>query len=204
MGLPLDTTAARPKSKLYHESRFALSLSLFRPSPTLILYPLARYATLPCLSSSLASWYVRTIATAYSLCPVSIPEIYPSDPLTPPLPLSRSRSSYLSLRIPRGDLPTARSLNNETPFPRLRLNSRPEEARSASLFRADVPRASMISRLSTYLFSSLHPTPVFRLLSSRFPHPDLPTSDYRRDRSPLTLKNDSIKKDRMSYHICAE
>lgn len=92
MGLPLDTTAARPKSKLYHESRFALSLSLFRPSPTLILYPLARYATLPCLSSSLVSWYVRTIANGLQ----SLPGIYPRNLTERP---SNSAASSLAFTL---------------------------------------------------------------------------------------------------------
>lgn len=90
MGLPLDTTAARPKSKLYHESlRFALSLSLFRPSPIpVVTIPLVRFATLPpchpatllCLSFSLASWYVRTIANGLQPLPGIYPRNLPERP----------------------------------------------------------------------------------------------------------------------------
>lgn len=149
-----------PSASLFLSPYFALPQS---PSSSLPSRSLCHPATLPpcsvfpppltvSLSFSLASWYVRTIANGLQ----PLPGIYPRN--LPERPSNSAASSRvrahptLSLRIPRGDLPTARSLNNETPFPRLRLNSRPEEARSASLFRANVPRAFMIGRLSTYLF----------------------------------------------------
>lgn len=108
MGLPLDTTAARPKSKLYHESlRFALSLSPYlSPFPEPRRYPHARYATLPpsalsfllSLSVSLASWYVRTIANGLQ----PLPGIYPRNlPERPSNSAASSLAFALILPIPQ-------------------------------------------------------------------------------------------------------
>lgn len=102
VGLPLDTTAARPKSKLYHESlRFALSLSLFRPSPTPVAtLSLAMPPCRPALSFllSLASWYVRTIANGLQ----PLPGIYPRNlPERPSNSTASSRAFALILPIPQ-------------------------------------------------------------------------------------------------------
>lgn len=105
MGLPLDTTAARPKSKLYHESlRFALSLSPYFALPRSLSLVSPPCHPLPPLPLSfllpLASWYVRTIANGLQPLPGIYPRNLPERPSNSAASSRRSRSSYLSLRIP--------------------------------------------------------------------------------------------------------
>jgi len=72
---------------------FSLSISPF-PNPR--GYPLARHATLPCLSSSLASWYVRTIANGLQPLPGIYPRNLPERPSNAASSRVRAHPTYPS------------------------------------------------------------------------------------------------------------
>lgn len=160
MGLPLDTTAAQPKLKLYRYGSPSLSLSatlfvhLFHLSPSFLsgritfsfshdltvsvllcifTFPFLSlsfrsYRSFSCLFlflSALSPFLVHT--RRYSKRPTAFARYLPpkstlrflrhSSRAQPPHPSASLEGIY-----------RLRSLNNETPFPRLRLNPRPEEA----------------------------------------------------------------------------
>lgn len=119
---------------------FSLSPSL-SPSRSLLHNPV----TPARLASTLVSWYVRTIANGLQPLPGIYPRNLPeSDPLT--------LSSLLIQRVyPSGSLEGGiywlrGSLNNETLFPRLRLNSRPEEGFSPPYDPSSFFQASWVAR----------------------------------------------------------
>lgn len=176
--MPLDTTAAQPKLKLYRyvspslsrslflplslqcsislslssspsqpvvssfspaSSRsFSLFLSLYLPSflslslciftfPFLFLFPSTSLVFLPVSLSLHSLAFPRTYTRRYSKRPTAFARyLPPKSTLRFLRPLPRAHSSH-PLESLEG-IYRLRSLNNETPFPRLRLNSRPEEA----------------------------------------------------------------------------
>ena len=166
MGLPLDTTAAQPKLKLYRYVSPSLSRSLFFPLPPLLslslplpsslsfplshllpsalsfslslplciftfpflfLFPSTSLVFLPVSLSLHSLAFPRTYTRRYSKRPTAFARyLPPKSTLRFLRPLPRAHSSH-PLESLEG-IYRLRSLNNETPFPRLRLNSRPEEA----------------------------------------------------------------------------
>lgn len=164
--MPLDTTAAQPKLKLYRYVSPSLSRSLFFPLPPLLslslplpsslsfplshllpsalsfslslplciftfpflfLFPSTSLVFLPVSLSLHSLAFPRTYTRRYSKRPTAFARyLPPKSTLRFLRPLPRAHSSH-PLESLEG-IYRLRSLNNETPFPRLRLNSRPEEA----------------------------------------------------------------------------
>ena len=69
MGLPLDTTAAQPKLKLYRYVSPSLSRSLFFPLPPLLSLSLSLFLSLPaCRFLFLTCFHPLSLSLSLSLC----------------------------------------------------------------------------------------------------------------------------------------